>query len=84
MKKTFRFKVKDWDEIEEKEKEDKGFITAASYGKAISRIEKIYTTPKGECNITEISIYEIEAFDENVIFDSIIEETQADEIKNGK
>jgi len=79
--KIFRYKVHYWDEIEDSEATDYGFVSGFSIGDAVDRVESIYKKPDGDSLMTDIFIYEIESYDSGVLTDETIDETRMTEEK---
>lgn len=77
---TFRYKVNSWDELENKQVVDTGFVIGINYPDAMKNLIDIYTDPQGKDNVIEASIYEVDGFNTGVIPDCLIKE--AFEIEN--
>ena len=81
--KVFRYKVKSWDVIEDKEITEYGFVFGLTTGDAVDRVESIYMKPNGISDMIDIYIYEIESYDRGVLTDGTIKETkEAEESRN--
>ena len=77
--KIFRYKVHYWDEIEDSEATDYGFVSGFSIGDAVDRVESIYKKPDGNGLMTDIFIYEIDTYECGVLTDDTIKETKDSE-----
>ena len=73
--KMFRYKVHYWNDAEDKEDIESGFVCGLTTGDAVDRVESIYMKPNGDSLMNDITIYEIDAYDCGVLTDVTIEET---------
>lgn len=74
--KIFRYKTHYWDEIEDSEATNYGFVFGFSIGDAVDRVESIYKKPNGDSLMTDIFIYEIDSYDCGILTDDTINETK--------
>lgn len=81
--KIFRYKIHYWDEIEDSETTDYGFVFGFSIGDAVDRVESIYKKPNGDSLMIDIFIYEIDAYECGVLTDDTIKETKDSEQNDG-
>lgn len=74
--KIFRYKVTVWDSIEERNKEEYGFVAGLTIGDAVDRVESIYMHyDENYSDMEDIYIYEVDSYDCGVLTEETIKET---------
>ncbi len=87
MIRVYRFQYTIWDCIDEKWRQEKGYVSAYSLGDAVARLDSINRL--GDREASEIDsidmLYEVDGFDKAILFDKDIKDTEkAEEEKNEK
>lgn len=75
----YKFAVCFWDEFDEETKTDKGIVAGTSYSDAVARVDSIYTPRDGKTEVINLTIEEIDAYDNGIIFLSDIKEAFEEE-----
>ena len=80
----YRYKITDWDELENQTCVNTGFVAGSNYSDAVSRLEKITTAPgQNHSTLIEINLYEIDSYDgDGVLDDSTIVDIYEEEKNN--
>jgi len=86
MIRVYRFQYTIWSDIDNKWEVRKGYVSAYSLGDAVTRLDSINRIGDNEASEIESidMLYEIDCYDDAILFDETIEETEKAEKKSGK
>lgn len=78
----FRFKIEWWSELDKKPITDTGFVAGKDNVDAVKNLIAYYTDPKkGDEDVIEYTISEVDNYNHGILFDSDIYEIQLAEKK---